>query len=94
MLERQEAHFLFQLFYSLKLTFCISYSSAPDDVFQMCERCNRHTECTKRLSIQRFPQVIVIRILGNTTLPCVLALLASDLFLLHVMLMLNSRLQI
>uniref|UniRef100_A0A3Q3ESL4 ubiquitinyl hydrolase 1 n=1 Tax=Labrus bergylta TaxID=56723 RepID=A0A3Q3ESL4_9LABR len=26
----------------------------------MCERCNRHTECTKRLSIQRFPQVIVI----------------------------------
>ncbi|KAM7411810.1 hypothetical protein PAMA_021675 [Pampus argenteus] len=27
----------------------------------MCERCNRHTECTKRLSIQRFPQVIVIR---------------------------------
>lgn len=31
----------------------------------MCERCTRHTECTKRLSIQRFPQVIVIRILGN-----------------------------
>uniref|UniRef100_A0A3Q0S5W8 ubiquitinyl hydrolase 1 n=1 Tax=Amphilophus citrinellus TaxID=61819 RepID=A0A3Q0S5W8_AMPCI len=26
----------------------------------MCERCNRRTECTKRLSIQRFPQVIVI----------------------------------
>uniref|UniRef100_H2LXH4 Ubiquitin carboxyl-terminal hydrolase n=1 Tax=Oryzias latipes TaxID=8090 RepID=H2LXH4_ORYLA len=26
----------------------------------MCERCNRHTECTKRLSIQRFPQVLVI----------------------------------
>uniref|UniRef100_A0A3Q3X040 ubiquitinyl hydrolase 1 n=1 Tax=Mola mola TaxID=94237 RepID=A0A3Q3X040_MOLML len=26
----------------------------------MCERCTRHTECTKRLSIQRFPQVIVI----------------------------------
>lgn len=35
-------------------------------VFQMCERCNRHTESTKRLSIQRFPQVIVIRILYNT----------------------------
>ncbi|KAE8293525.1 Rho-related GTP-binding protein RhoA-C [Larimichthys crocea] len=28
----------------------------------MCERCNRHTECTKRLSIQRFPQVIVIHL--------------------------------
>uniref|UniRef100_A0A3Q2CQP0 ubiquitinyl hydrolase 1 n=1 Tax=Cyprinodon variegatus TaxID=28743 RepID=A0A3Q2CQP0_CYPVA len=26
----------------------------------MCDRCNRRTECTKRLSIQRFPQVIVI----------------------------------
>uniref|UniRef100_A0A3Q3BBU0 ubiquitinyl hydrolase 1 n=1 Tax=Kryptolebias marmoratus TaxID=37003 RepID=A0A3Q3BBU0_KRYMA len=26
----------------------------------MCERCNRRTECTKRLSIHRFPQVIVI----------------------------------
>uniref|UniRef100_A0A3B3ZLB5 ubiquitinyl hydrolase 1 n=1 Tax=Periophthalmus magnuspinnatus TaxID=409849 RepID=A0A3B3ZLB5_9GOBI len=26
----------------------------------MCERCNRRTESTKRLSIQRFPQVIVI----------------------------------
>uniref|UniRef100_A0A3Q2XBF5 Ubiquitin carboxyl-terminal hydrolase n=1 Tax=Hippocampus comes TaxID=109280 RepID=A0A3Q2XBF5_HIPCM len=26
----------------------------------MCERCNRHTESTKRLSIQRFPHVIVI----------------------------------
>lgn len=33
--------------------------------FQMCERCNRRTESTKRLSIQRFPQVIVIRILGH-----------------------------
>ena len=38
-------------------------------VFQMCERCNRRTECTKRLSIQRFPQVIVIRILGNNSYP-------------------------
>ncbi|XP_029689979.1 ubiquitin carboxyl-terminal hydrolase 21 [Takifugu rubripes] len=28
----------------------------------MCERCTRHTECTKRLSIQRFPQVIVIHL--------------------------------
>uniref|UniRef100_A0A671URI1 ubiquitinyl hydrolase 1 n=1 Tax=Sparus aurata TaxID=8175 RepID=A0A671URI1_SPAAU len=28
----------------------------------MCERCNRHTECTKQLSIQRFPQVIVIHL--------------------------------
>lgn len=40
-------------------------------VFQMCERCNRHTECTKRLSIQRFPQVIVIRILGNNSYLCI-----------------------
>uniref|UniRef100_A0A8C5H6F7 ubiquitinyl hydrolase 1 n=1 Tax=Gouania willdenowi TaxID=441366 RepID=A0A8C5H6F7_GOUWI len=28
----------------------------------MCERCNRRTECTKRLSIQRFPQVIVLHL--------------------------------
>ncbi|CAB1335786.1 unnamed protein product, partial [Coregonus sp. 'balchen'] len=27
----------------------------------MCERCNRRTESTKRLTIQRFPQVIVMR---------------------------------
>ncbi|XP_039656167.1 ubiquitin carboxyl-terminal hydrolase 21 isoform X1 [Perca fluviatilis] len=33
----------------------------------MCERCNRHTECTKRLSIQRFPQVIVIHLNRFTT---------------------------
>lgn len=49
-------------------------------VFQMCERCNRHTECTKRLSIQRFPQVIVIRILGNNSHLSVLTLLASWCF--------------
>lgn len=34
---------------------------------QLCARCNRRTECTKRLSIHRFPQVLVIRILGNDT---------------------------
>ncbi|KAK0142257.1 Ubiquitin carboxyl-terminal hydrolase 21 [Merluccius polli] len=28
----------------------------------MCERCNRRTQSTKRLSIQRFPQVIVIHL--------------------------------
>ncbi|KAF3696943.1 Ubiquitin carboxyl-terminal hydrolase 21 [Channa argus] len=28
----------------------------------MCERCNKHTECTKRLSIQRFPKIIVIHL--------------------------------
>ncbi|XP_005808731.1 ubiquitin carboxyl-terminal hydrolase 21-like [Xiphophorus maculatus] len=33
----------------------------------MCERCNRRTECTKRLSIQRFPQVIVIHLNRFTT---------------------------
>uniref|UniRef100_A0A8C2Z212 ubiquitinyl hydrolase 1 n=1 Tax=Cyclopterus lumpus TaxID=8103 RepID=A0A8C2Z212_CYCLU len=33
----------------------------------MCERCNRHTECTKRLSIQKFPQVIVIHLNRFTT---------------------------
>uniref|UniRef100_A0A3B4WC34 ubiquitinyl hydrolase 1 n=1 Tax=Seriola lalandi dorsalis TaxID=1841481 RepID=A0A3B4WC34_SERLL len=33
----------------------------------MCERCNRRTECTKRLSIQRFPQVIVIDLNRFTT---------------------------
>ena len=34
----------------------------------MCERCNRRTESTKRLTIQRFPQVIVMRILSNANL--------------------------
>lgn len=29
----------------------------------MCEKCNRHTETTKRLTIQRFPKILVIRIL-------------------------------
>ncbi|KAI4823489.1 hypothetical protein KUCAC02_012072 [Chaenocephalus aceratus] len=38
--------------------------NSPVDV---CERCNRHTECTKRLSIQRFPQVIVIHLNRFTT---------------------------
>ncbi|MEQ2276805.1 hypothetical protein XENORESO_010588, partial [Xenotaenia resolanae] len=33
----------------------------------MCERCNRRTECSKRLSIQRFPQVIVIHLNRFTT---------------------------
>uniref|UniRef100_A0A673ART8 ubiquitinyl hydrolase 1 n=1 Tax=Sphaeramia orbicularis TaxID=375764 RepID=A0A673ART8_9TELE len=33
----------------------------------MCERCNRRTESTKRLSIQRFPQVIVIHLNRFTT---------------------------
>ncbi|XP_077369677.1 ubiquitin carboxyl-terminal hydrolase 21 [Festucalex cinctus] len=33
----------------------------------MCERCNRHTESTKRLSIQRFPHVIVIHLNRFTT---------------------------
>ncbi|XP_051913210.1 ubiquitin carboxyl-terminal hydrolase 21 isoform X2 [Hippocampus zosterae] len=33
----------------------------------MCERCNRHTESTKRLSIQRFPNVIVIHLNRFTT---------------------------
>uniref|UniRef100_A0A3B3Y825 ubiquitinyl hydrolase 1 n=1 Tax=Poecilia mexicana TaxID=48701 RepID=A0A3B3Y825_9TELE len=33
----------------------------------MCERCSRRTECTKRLSIQRFPQVIVIHLNRFTT---------------------------
>ncbi|XP_053704356.1 ubiquitin carboxyl-terminal hydrolase 21 [Synchiropus splendidus] len=33
----------------------------------MCERCNRHTESTKRLSIQRFPQVVVIHLNRFTT---------------------------
>ncbi|CAG07344.1 unnamed protein product, partial [Tetraodon nigroviridis] len=33
----------------------------------MCERCTRHTACTKRLSIQRFPQVIVIHLNRFTT---------------------------
>ncbi|KAG7279858.1 hypothetical protein CRUP_016185 [Coryphaenoides rupestris] len=32
-----------------------------EDNAPMCERCNRRTRSTKRLSIQRFPQVIVIR---------------------------------
>ncbi|CDQ92888.1 unnamed protein product [Oncorhynchus mykiss] len=31
-------------------------------VLQMCERCNRRTESTKRLTIQRFPQVIVMHL--------------------------------
>ncbi|XP_054644516.1 ubiquitin carboxyl-terminal hydrolase 21 [Dunckerocampus dactyliophorus] len=33
----------------------------------MCERCNRHTESTKRLSVQRFPHVIVIHLNRFTT---------------------------
>ncbi|KAM9785613.1 ubiquitin carboxyl-terminal hydrolase 2 [Neosynchiropus ocellatus] len=33
----------------------------------MCERCNRHTQSTKRLSIQRFPQVIVLHLNRFTT---------------------------
>ncbi|XP_072305947.1 ubiquitin carboxyl-terminal hydrolase 21 isoform X2 [Eucyclogobius newberryi] len=33
----------------------------------MCERCNRRTDSTKRLSIQRFPQVIVIHLNRFTT---------------------------
>ncbi|XP_034028420.1 ubiquitin carboxyl-terminal hydrolase 21-like [Thalassophryne amazonica] len=33
----------------------------------MCERCKRRTESTKRLSIQRFPQVIVIHLKRFTT---------------------------
>lgn len=33
----------------------------------MCERCNKRTESTKRLSIQRFPQVIVIHLNRFTT---------------------------
>ncbi|XP_061668545.1 ubiquitin carboxyl-terminal hydrolase 21 isoform X1 [Syngnathoides biaculeatus] len=33
----------------------------------MCERCNRHTESTKRMSIQRFPHVIVIHLNRFTT---------------------------
>ncbi|XP_065142757.1 ubiquitin carboxyl-terminal hydrolase 21 [Paramisgurnus dabryanus] len=28
----------------------------------MCERCNRHTESTKRLTIQRFPRILVIHL--------------------------------
>ncbi|CAL9703107.1 unnamed protein product [Knipowitschia caucasica] len=33
----------------------------------MCERCNRRTESTKRLSVQRFPQVIVLHLNRFTT---------------------------
>lgn len=58
----------------------------------MCERCNRRTECTKRLSIQRFPQVIVIRILGNNS--CLLTSLASYVYMQEVMVMLNNLNQI
>ncbi|XP_053337864.1 ubiquitin carboxyl-terminal hydrolase 21 isoform X4 [Clarias gariepinus] len=28
----------------------------------MCEKCNRHTETTKRLTIQRFPKILVIHL--------------------------------
>ncbi|CAL8368046.1 unnamed protein product [Lota lota] len=35
----------------------------------MCERCTRRTQSTKRLSIQRFPQVIVIH-LNRFTMSC------------------------
>lgn len=31
----------------------------------MCEKCNRRTETTKSLTIQRFPKILVIRILYN-----------------------------
>lgn len=58
----------------------------------MCERCNRHTECTKRLTIQRFPQVIVIRILCNNSY--LLALLAGHLYMQKVVMMLNDPNQI
>uniref|UniRef100_A0A3P8YX40 ubiquitinyl hydrolase 1 n=1 Tax=Esox lucius TaxID=8010 RepID=A0A3P8YX40_ESOLU len=33
-----------------------------EDNAPMCERCNRRTESTKRLTIQRFPQVIVMHL--------------------------------
>lgn len=58
---------------AVKMLMCLSVC-----VFQMCERCNRRTECTKRLSIQRFPQVIVIRILGNNSLMCLYIVAKSN----------------
>lgn len=62
-------------------------------VFQMCERCNRRTECTKRLSIQRFPQVIVIRILDNI-LYVLLILFTSYVYMKEIMMSLNNLNQI
>ncbi|XP_037100522.1 ubiquitin carboxyl-terminal hydrolase 21 isoform X3 [Syngnathus acus] len=50
---------------------CLDYFSQEERLDKenspMCERCNRHTESTKRLSIQRFPHIIVIHLNRFTT---------------------------
>ncbi|KAM9828773.1 ubiquitin carboxyl-terminal hydrolase 21 isoform X2 [Syngnathus typhle] len=50
---------------------CLDYFSQEERLNKenspMCERCNRHTESTKRLSIQRFPNIIVIHLNRFTT---------------------------
>jgi len=36
---------------------------ATGDVYcQTCARCRKRQKCTKRLSIQKFPQILIIRI--------------------------------
>ncbi|KAJ8411994.1 hypothetical protein AAFF_G00142610 [Aldrovandia affinis] len=45
---------------------CLKLFSQEENLDQenapMCERCGRHTESTKRLTIQRFPRVIVLHL--------------------------------
>ncbi|TRY96650.1 hypothetical protein DNTS_024264 [Danionella cerebrum] len=58
-----------QLRSSLHCSVCSHYSNTFDvfcdlslPIPKMCERCNRCTESTKRLSIQRFPRILVIHL--------------------------------
>lgn len=39
--------------------------SASVSCFQTCNRCKARRKCTKRFSIQKFPQILVLRILSS-----------------------------